>query len=421
MPLFKLNSEKLEVLQNKHFLFFSLSRFLLTIAIQMQSILVGWQVYEYTKDALSLGLIGLAEIIPFITIILFAGHIADIFNRKKIILIALIFYLFTSTGFLLLSLNSFEYLNYFGIFSVYVLIGLTGIIRAFLGPSYFALLSQVVEKKHYATAATWNSSVWQIGAVIGPALGGIVFSYTNYVFSYGLVIFLFTISLISALLLPMIKSNAVENKREPIFKSISKGIRFVFKSNIVLPAISLDLFAVLFGGAVALLPIYADQILHTGAIGLGWLRAAPSIGAVIMALVLAFFPPLKNAGKKLVVAVIGFGITIILFGISTNFYFSFTVLLLGGAFDNISVVIRHTILQLYTPDEMRGRVSAVNSIFIGSSNEIGQFESGAAAKLVGLVPSVIIGGSITIATALATIKLAPTLIKLNLSATNENK
>ncbi len=283
-----------------------------------------------------------------------------------------------------------------------------------MSPSFFALLSQIVPKELFANASTWNSTVWQIGAVSGPAIGGLIYGFYGITASYSVVIISILISLLSILMVPSKPLPSI-NKKESIFSSIAVGLRFVFKNQVMLGAISLDLFAVLFGGAIALLPVYVDKILHQGPEILGIMRAMPAFGAVIMAIMMVFYPPLKKAGRNLLLAVLGFGISIIVFAISTNVYLSAFALLISGALDNISVVIRHTILQVMTPDDMRGRVSSVNSIFIGSSNEIGEFESGSMAKLMGLVPSVIFGGTMTILVVGATFKLAPELRKLNLS------
>jgi MFS family permease len=262
-------------------------------------------------------------------------------------------------------------------------------------PSSLALMAQIVPRSLYANSSTWNSVLWHVGAVTGPAIGGLVYGFKGVEAAYAGVIFFALVALLLLIPIkkkPIVKSLLVESLKERLFS----GLRFVFKNQIMLGALSLDMFAVLFGGAVAMLPVFANEILHVGPEGLGVLRAAPALGAITMSLFLAYHPPLKNAGKALVFAVTGFGVCMILFALSTNFYLSMAFLILSGMFDNISVVIRATIVQLMTPDEMRGRVASVNSIFIGSSNEIGSFESGLAASLMGLVPSVIFGGVMTL-------------------------
>jgi MFS family permease len=273
-------------------------------------------------------------------------------------------------------------------------------------------MSQIVPRELYANSSTWNSTVWHVASVIGPTFAGFICSIS---FSVALELDLIFI-LIAIVSVFFIKSHPLppKQKKESLKESLSAGVKFVFGHQIILGALSLDLFAVLFGGAVAMLPAYADKILHVGSVEFGFLRAAPAFGAVIMALVIAYKPPIRNAGRNLFLSVTAFGIATILFGISTNFYFSLFFLFLTGAFDNVSVVIRHTILQLYTPDEMRGRVAAVNSIFIGSSNEIGAFESGVAASAMGLKASVLFGGIMTILVVFTTSKIAPKLRKLNI-------
>lgn len=395
------------------FRWFVFARFLLTIAIQMQSVIVGWQIYELTHDPLSLGLIGLTEAVPFLGTALFSGHVADTFNRKNIILLSGSVYFICALILLAVSTALHPALAVFGALPVYLIIFITGIARGFLAPAQSAFAAQLVPRELFGNASTWNSAVWQIAAVTGPAIGGLIYGFFGIGTSY------FTVSVIAAagiFFYSLVEKKPLPEKvkNENIRESLSTGLKFVFGNRIILSAISLDMFAVFFGGAVSILPIFADQILHTGPKGLGFLRAAPAVGAIIMSVILAHKPPFKNAGRNLLFCVAGFGTAMILFAISTNFYAALFVLMLSGMFDNVSVIIRSTIIQLYTPDEMRGRVSAVNSIFIGSSNELGSFESGVAAKLMGLIPSVIFGGSMTIAVVAAIRKFAPTLRKLSL-------
>ncbi|MEO6882632.1 MAG: MFS transporter [Bacteroidia bacterium] len=400
-------------LKIKDFSFFVSARFFLTLANQMQGLIVGWQIYEFTKNPLWLGMIGLAEALPFICTALFAGHIADIVPRKKIILIAMSGVLISSFALAYFSYHNSAFIKTHGVLPIYGVIFLTGIARAFIGPSFFAFMSQIVPRELYSNAATWNSAVWQTGAIGGPALGGFLYVALGAEISYQIV---FCLAAFAFLLFLFIAAKPIspKEKKESLFESLGVGIRFVFKNQIILGALSLDLFAVFFGGAVALLPIFAAEVLKVGPTGLGILRAAPSVGAVIMSFIMAYFPPMKNAGKKMLFAVGGFGICMILFAISPYFYLSVFVLALSGACDNVSVIVRSTALQLMTPDNMRGRVSAVNNIFIGSSNEIGEFESGLAAHWMGLIRSVIFGGCMTLLVTGITSKKAPKLRELNL-------
>ncbi|MEP7171054.1 MAG: MFS transporter, partial [Bacteroidota bacterium] len=276
-----------------------------------------------------------------------------------------------------------------------------------------AFSSQLVPKEFYTNSAAWNSTVWQLGSVTGPAIGGICYAKFGAEITSLVALILMSSTVIFYLLISN-KPIPEKLKAESLFESLSSGIKYVFKNEVIISAITLDLFAVLFGGAVAMLPVFADQVLHVGPDGLGYLRAAPALGAVIMAVVLAYYPPVRNSGKKLLINVALFGVCMICFALSKNFIFSFIILLLSGMFDSVSVVIRHTIMQLFTPDEMRGRVSSVNSIFIGASNEIGAFESGLAAKVMGLIPSVIMGGVVTLLVVAAALKFAPNLKNLHL-------
>jgi MFS family permease len=407
------NPDAYAVLRIRDFRFFVSARFMLTFAIQMQSVVVGWQVYEITHDVLSLGLIGLAEAIPFITSAIFAGYIADRFNRQKVMVISMLVYLAGALLLLAYSLGYQSFIGVVGILPLYIVVFLTGIARAFFYPAQLALMAQLVPRKLYANSSTWNSTVWHIAAVGGPAAGGLIYGFAGKQAAYSVVVFFVMLSFI--LFMQLAKYRNQHNlKGEPLLQSLSTGIKFVFGNQVILGALSLDMFAVLFGGAVAMLPVFASEILFVGPQGLGFLRTAPAFGAIIMALILAYRPPLKKAGVYLLYMVGVFGLTIVGFAISTNFYLSILLLVLGGMADNVSVIIRSTILQIMTPDSMRGRVAAVNSIFVGSSNEIGSFESGLAAKIMGLVPSVIFGGSMTILITGIMARFAPNLRKLDL-------
>jgi len=403
-----------EALRIPEFSYFIFARFFLTLAIQMQSVIYMWQIYALTKDVLFLGYAGLAEAIPSILIALFSGHIADIIDRKRIILIAGLGLAITAIAFSWLSSGSVISDHHFGTLPIFGLIACIGIIRGFLGPTFPAWMAQIVPRSHYTNAATWNSTIWHIGFIAGNTIGGLLcmFALSN---AYITVFITILLSLVFVLLIKP-KSLPLKEKKESLQESLTVGLRFVFNNKIILGALSLDLFAVLFGGAVALLPAFSDKILHVGSMGFGILKAAPAGGAVITAFLMAYIPQKKNAGRNLLLAITGFGVATILFALSENFYLSVFFLFLTGAFDNVSVVIRHSILQLMTPDHMRGRVSAVNSIFIGSSNEIGGFESGVAARLMGLVPSVIFGGAMTIGIVFITARIAPSIRKLNLKS-----
>lgn len=407
------NKDAYAALKIKDYRRFITAKFLLTIGIQMQSVIVGWQIYELTHDALSLGLIGISEALPFLAITLFAGHIADIVSRKKIMIISNAVYFVCATALLLIATQFHPALASYGVLPIYIIIFITGLARGFMSPAQNAFAAQLVPRELYGNASTWNSMSWQVAEITGPAIGGLVYGFLGVGYAYTIVALL---SLTGLILFSFIEKRPLpeRTKEENIWQSLSTGLKFVFKNQIILSAVSLDMFAVFFGGAVAILPIFADQVLHVGAKGLGFLRAAPAVGAILMSIYQAHYPPFEKAGRNLLIGVAGFGICIILFAVSQNFYLVLFVLMLSGMFDNISVIIRQTIIQLYTPDEMRGRVSSINGIFIGSSNELGSFESGVAAKFLGLIPSVIFGGSMTLAVVGTTTYLAPKLRKLKL-------
>lgn len=384
------------VLRIADFRLFISARFCVTLAIQIQGVVVGYQVYELTKNPLSLGLIGLAEAIPSIVVSLYAGHVADIVMRKKIIVWCLATLVFCSTSLLFFTTDASTFIGTFGVMPIYSVIFVSGIARGFLTPANFSFMPQLVPRELFPTAVTINSSTWEVASIAGPALGGFLYGLLGISVAYSVDVFLTAIGLL--LLLNVVNKPLPEESGEQgIVEKIKAGLRFVFTNKIVLAAISLDLFAVLFGGAVALLPIFADQILHVGALGFGILRAAPSIGALLIAFILMHNPIKRNMGRVLLWCVAGFGFCMIGFGISTSFWLSLCLLMASGGFDCVSVIIRLTLLQTLTPENMKGRVSAVNNIFIGSSNEIGMFESGIAAKAMGVVPSVIFGGCMTVA------------------------
>jgi MFS family permease len=412
----KTKKDPYEALRFKEFNIFLLIRFAMVFAWSMQFVIIEWEVYSITKDPLSLGLIGLMEIIPAVLMALFAGHIVDQKEKKGMLIKCILAFTIISFGLFLLTWEKFT-----GniplkliLYGIYFLVFLGGLVRAFLGPTIFSLLALIVPKKTYPNAATWSSSVWQIASVIGPAVAGFSITLIGVHWSMCLVVGFSVFALF--ILLSQIEKKPILNPKigEPIMQSLTEGIKFVFNNKTILGAMSLDMVAVLFGGAIALLPIFAQDILKVGSQGFGFLRAAPAIGAFITMLIAAYVPLSKNAGMKLLCAIFAFGICIIVFGLSTSFWISLLALFLSGVFDGISVVIRQTILQLKTPDHMRGRVSAVNSIFVGSSNELGAFESGLTAKWMGTVTAVVFGGSMTLLIVLGTGIFSPAFRKLDL-------
>ena len=404
-----------EALRYKEFRAYLVARFLITIALTMQAVIIGYEVYEITNSKLLLGLIGLTEAIPAIGIALYGGYVADK-SEKRNMLITFVS-LYTLMCLFLLVVTHTSIANFASkqtiVFLIFVVIFITGIARSFSGPASFGLSAQIIPREVYQSAITWSSGAWQSGAVLGPAVGGLLLGKLGITTTFIIIIVMLTIAIFSLFQIDK-KPILFTPQNESVYESAMQGLKFVFHNKVILSCISLDLFAVLFGGAVALLPVYAKDILHVGAEGLGWLRASQAIGAIFMLMILAYFPIKKHAGLILLVAVFGFGIFIILFGISTIFWFSMFCLIMSGALDGVSVSIRHTIVQLATPDEMRGRVSAVNSMFIGSSNEIGEFESGATAALLGTVPAVIFGGCMTCIVVAVTYFISPSIRKMEL-------
>ena len=390
-------------LRYKEFNIFLLLRFILVFAWSMQFIVIEWQVYSLTKDPLSLGIIGLMEIIPALSMALFAGHIVDQREKRNLFLCCIGLFSLISLG--LFFLSEASVMASWGqksiLYTIYGFVFFGGLLRAFFGPTIFSLVALIVPKKAYPNAATWNSSTWQMASILGPAMAGLTINWIGTHWSLGIVFILVLLSFLMGLL---IYKKPVLNPKigEPVIQSLKEGVRFVFKTKAILGALSLDMIAVLFGGAVALLPVFAQDILKVGPEGFGVLRAAPAVGAFITMLTTAYIPISRRAGMKLLVAVFGFGISIIVFGLSSVFWISVVALFFSGVTDGVSMVIRQTILQLKTPDHMRGRVSSVNSMFVGSSNELGAFESGLTAKLMGTVTAVVFGGSMTLLTAITT-------------------
>lgn len=389
-----------------------LGRFTFIMALRMMVTLVGWWIYELTNNPFAIGLIGLSEVIPAVSMALYAGHVIDNSEKRRMLLRGVFSYtciasllLFLSTSFTRVQLDNHEIA-----ILIYVLIFCTGIIRAFTGPVFSAILAAVVPRNLLQNATTWSQGSWLAASVTGHATGGFLIAFIGIT---GTLIVICSLLVIALLVLTQLKpkpSMQVPGEKKT-WESVKEGLRFVFKTKELLGAFSLDMFAVLFGGAVAMVPVYARDILKIGPVGYGWLNAAIDIGAICSVIIFTFYPMKRAQGKKLLFAVAGFGVCIILFAVSKWFILSFTALLIAGMLDGISVVIRGTVMQLKTPDHMRGRVSSVGSMFINSSNELGQFESGVAAKLLGVVPSVVFGGCMTLLVVVITWIKAPTLRK----------
>jgi MFS family permease len=376
--------------QYPSFVLFQSARFCIVLANEMQSVAVGWQVYEITKRPLDLGLVGLAQFLPGILLFLVSGHVADRYDRRKLILFCYVGFALSCSLLLLTALRHAR--SVYFIFAVLVLLGT---VRAFTGPVSRALLPQLVPEQHFPNAVAWASTTFQGAAILGPALGGIVYALFR---GPAAVYILAVIMAIAAVVCTLqIKTQAKPRPREPVnLKTVSAGIRYIWREKLILGSISLDLFAVFLGGAVALLPVYAREILLTGPWGLGLLRTAPGIGAAVMAVFLAHRPFRRKVGLIMLWCVAGFGLFTILFGLSHNLYLSLIALFFVGATDMVSVIVRAVLIQVATPDEMRGRVNAVDMVFIGASNEFGEFESGLTAQWFGTVPAVVLGGIGTI-------------------------
>lgn len=398
-----LKHKSLSAFQHTEFRTYVVARFFFIMVLTMQATLISWKVFEITHDPFSIGLIGLVEFVPAVIMAIYSGYIIDKSDKKKLLhlsvsanlLLTILFtYITSKQASITLSEHTILVLIYFIAFC-------TGIARAFSGPTSFALVSMLVPKEKIPNAISWHSSSWQIAGVGGPAIGGLLYGAKGITFTFTLMIIMMSISVLILFFISP-KPPATVMKGEPMLKSIREGFKFVWNTKEILGVITLDLFAVFFGGATALLPYFSDVILKTGAQGLGILRAAPGIGAIIVMLVINFIPMKSNQGKWMLLCVAGFGFSIIAFGISSWFWISFAALLLSGLLDGISIIVRSTVLQLHTPEQMKGRVSALNSIFIISSNELGAFESGFASRLMGVVPSVVFGGAMTIGIALYT-------------------
>jgi len=386
-----------------NFRLFMSARFLSVVASEMISVAVGWQIYALTHRPLDLGLVGLAQFAPGVALFLVAGHTADRLPRQSILRAC--YGAFALCSALLLAL-SFRGLS--SVWPIYAVLLANGTVRAFNGPAGQAFLPQLVKPEHFANAVTWGSSFFQTATILGPMFGGLIYGWSGSpapVYACATVAYGLALILLAAIRVDVAVRKALE---EPV-GMILDGLRYIWRRKLILGCMSLDLFAVLLGGAVALLPVYAREILHTGPYGLGILRAAPGVGAVAVAILLAHYPLRRKAGFAMLYCVCGFGVFTIVFGLSHSIALSLIALMLTGAFDMVSVIVRSTLVQLTTPDEMRGRVSAVNMLFIGASNEVGQFESGITAQWFGAVPAVVLGGAGTIAIVLAWNWLFPSL------------
>lgn len=389
------------------------ARFFFIMVLTMQATLISWQVFEITKDPFSIGLIGLVEFVPAVIMALYSGYIIDRSDKKKLLHLSIAANLILTLLFAIVtgSWMAAAFSKEVILVAIYTIAFCTGIARAFSGPTSFALVSLLVPKKKITNAISWHSSSWQIAGVGGPAIGGIMYGLWGITVSFIVMIVMMTVAVLTLFLIDA-KPPAAVIKKETMLRSISEGFRFVWKTREILGVISLDLFAVFFGGATALLPYFSDIILKTGPEGLGILRAAPGIGAILVMLVINFIPMRKNQGRTMLLCVAGFGTMMIVFGLSEFFWLSFAALLISGLLDGISIIIRSSVLQLKTPEEMKGRVSALNSIFIISSNELGAFESGFAARLIGAVPAVVFGGAMTVGIVIFTWLKAPMVRKI---------
>lgn len=375
------------------FRYFLGTQFSYTVAVLIQEVVLGYYLYDITGDPLTLGLIGLFEAIPYLMLALFGGHVADLFDKRKIARICI-------GGMIAISLLLMAGLHHFKgsdqvAYVIYGAVFCIGVARGFMGPAWSSIKAFLVDQKHYSNAASWASQFWQGGMITGPAIAGFLYAWLGMENTLWVVIALFVISFVSTTQIRT-ASKAVAVNTGSIWQRLREGYHFVINSKIMIYAIALDMFSVLFGGVVAILPVFAKDILMVGPEGLGILRAAPGVGAVLTMFGTAYFPPTRHAWRNMIMAVFGFGLATLVFAVSTHFYLSVLALFLTGAFDSISVVIRQTILQILPPDEMRGRVNAINGIFVSCSNELGAFESGVAARLLGTVPSVIFGAGMTL-------------------------
>ena len=392
-------------LRHRDFRLLITGRFITRLADQMLSFAIGWELWQRTDSAMALGLVGLVQVTPVLLFSLLAGYVADQYNRKRIVLFTQVLLAISALGLAWSSLSQGP------IWVIYLCLFGIGLARSFNGPAAATLLPQTVPPEIFTNAATWSSSFGQMAAIVGPAIGGVLVAVTNNVRPIYVVDALASLTFLVLVLLIRGRPLALSS-RAATLDSLKEGLRFIYNTKEILAAITLDMFAVLFGGAVTLLPIFATDILKVGAPELGIMRAAPSVGALLMALVVAHLPPFRRAGRTLLLAVAGFGVVTIIFGLSRNFWFSVSLLALLGALDNISVVIRSTLMLTRTPDEMRGRTSAVTGLFISASNELGGFESGVTAEIFGPIASVVGGGIGTLLVVLWVTRVWPQMLAL---------
>lgn len=413
MKFFAALVDKNPALHHKEFRYYLLLRFALIFALNMQSTIIFFWIYHITEDKLKLGLVGLAEVIPAIVFSLFSGHFVDLHEKKKLITRCAIGYLIIAILLFLLTTTHAATIGGLDLVltAIYALVFLGGVIRAFYGPSSFSFMALLTTRKNLTNATSWSSMAWQLGAVLGPLSAGVMIAWKGVESGMLAVVFIVIIGLFA--IYKIAPKPIIKQTREPMMESLMQGFRFVFKTRILLGALSLDLFSVLFGGAVALLPVFQKDILMVSDVGYGILRAAPGVGALLTLGLLTVLPLQKNPGYKLFASVAGFGLSIIVFGLSTNFYLSCLMLVFSGMFDAVSVVIRQTILHLVTPEDMKGRVAAVNTMFVSSSNELGDFESGVMAHWLGTVRAVVLGGCITLSVVAITFWKAPQLRKFS--------
>ena len=387
---------------------FIVSLLAMSMGSQVQAIVVSWQIYQVTRDPLALGLVGLAEVVPYVSVALLAGHVVDRGDRRQISLWSLAVLVAAAVTLFVLAL---VWPTPRVVWPYYLIIAVCGLARSFLQSARSPLVAELVPREAYANAATWRSSTWQLASVLGPALGGLLYAGFGARLTFGVNVVLALVAFAAMWQIRHVPP-ARALASESLIESLSESWHFLRGQPVILGALTLDMFAVFFGGATALLPIFADRILHVGPQGLGILQAAPGAGAVLMAVIIAHRPPFRRAGRTLLTVVAIFGVCMIGFALSRTFVLSLAFLFVSGAADNISAVIRSTLLQIMVPHELLGRVSSVNAIFIGSSNELGAFESGVAAKLLGVVPSVLFGGAMTLAVVIATGWKVPALRRL---------
>jgi MFS family permease len=402
-----------QLLRHPEYRNFITARVFYIMAMRMVTTVVGWRIYEMTRNPFAIGLLGLAEFLPAFSLALYAGHMIDKSDKRALLVKTTVGYLLCVTCLIALSTRYSNQRLATGTIQwlIYSVIFCTGVIRAFAGPALNSIIAQIVPRQDLPHAVTLNSSAWLLASVLGHGTAGFLIAHTQYVITFSIIAVYVCIAIV-ALHLISPKPILLNNSETKTLESIMEGLRYVFKTKEILGAMALDLFAVLFGGAVALIPVFARDILKVGPIGFGWLNAAADIGSITIILGMTIFPLRRKQGLVLMYAVAGFGVCIIIFGLSKWYLLSFTALMFSGFLDGISVVVRSTILQLKTPDIMRGRVSSVNSMFINSSNELGQFESGVMARLLGTINSVVFGGCMTIAVVIFTWFKAPSLRKM---------